>query len=36
MAKILLRYVGLAQQNGLEVVHIDEEKLDSGVNPQRA
>ncbi|MEE1171937.1 MAG: hypothetical protein U0K87_06235, partial [Ruminococcus sp.] len=24
LAKILLRHVGLAQQNGLEIVHIDE------------
>ena len=34
MAKILLRYVGLAQQNGLEIVHIDEEIFVSGVYPQ--
>ena len=35
MAKILLRHVGLAQQNGLEIVHIDEGIIISGVNPQR-
>ena len=34
LAKILLRYVGLAQQNGLEIVHIDEEIFVSGVYPQ--
>ena len=34
LAKILLRHVGLVQQNGLEIVHIDEEIFVSGVYPQ--